>query len=62
MRKIDWMMYIENCATEVGDNYGYELVDFILQKYGASSIEELNPAYYEAVFNELYYYETELYN
>ena len=58
--KENWLMNIEACATHVGNVVGYETVNFILKKYGANSIEELDPSDYAEVFGELYVIEVEL--
>ena len=60
MSKKDWLINIKNSAAVVADALGYKIVDFILRKYNARSIDELSPAYYETVFSELYYYEVEI--
>ena len=60
MTRDDWLISIENSAAIVAGSLGQEIVDFILQKYDAESIEELNPYDYEAVFGELFQYEADL--
>ena len=60
MTRADWLISIENSAAIVAASLGQETVDFILQKYNAKSIEELDPYDYEAVFGELYQYEVDL--
>lgn len=54
MRNTDLLIGIENSAAFVAEKMGAEEVDWILAKYGASSIEELNPCDYEEVFSELF--------
>lgn len=53
MEKIDWISNIENAACTVASVFGDEVVEHILQKYGCSSLDDLCPAYYDAVFDEL---------
>jgi len=60
MTKNDCLINIENSAAVVASALGQETVDFILQRYNAKSIEELNPHDYESVFGELYQYEVDL--
>lgn len=60
----NWLINIQNTATEVANALGWETVRFVLNEYGggASSIERLNPSYYELVFNALFDYEVGLKN
>lgn len=44
---------IEADANEVFQQLGSSEVEFVLQKYGATSIDELAPSDYLSVFNEL---------
>lgn len=53
MSKKDWIINLENAATEVTTLLGKETVRHILQKYGARSIEDLSPCHYSEVFDEL---------
>ena len=62
MTKTDWIISIENSAAIVASVLGQETVDFILQNYGAKSIEELDPHDYELIFGELFQYEADLNN
>lgn len=62
MTRTDWLISIENSAAIVASVLGQEIVGFILQKYNAESIEELDPHDYKAVFGELYQYEADLIN
>ena len=45
---------IQITAKEVATIYGEETVNHILKKYDSRSIWSLSPAYYSAVFDELY--------
>ena len=49
-----WLINIENTAAKVADMYGSEVVESVFQRFQASSIEDLNPSDYPAVFSELY--------
>ncbi len=55
----NWLCNIQNVATTVAKEIGWETVRFVLAEYGggASSIETLHPSYYESVFNVLFDYE-----
>lgn len=55
----NWLCNIQDYATRVARQLGWETVRFILNEYGggASSIETLNPNHYEAVWNALFDYE-----
>ena len=55
----NWLCNIQDYATRVARQLGWEKVRFVLNEYGggASSIETLNPSYYEAVWNALFDYE-----
>ena len=50
----DWLINIENTAAKVKEKYGSRSVDFVFSKYGANSANDLNPANYSEVFNELH--------
>ncbi len=56
----NWIMNIESCANNIASEVGYETVAFVLNKYGADSIEELDPSEYQDVFSELYAIEADL--
>ncbi len=62
--KDNWLCSIrdsENAVIEgLGQDFGQEVVNFIYNKYGASSIEDLSPSCYSDVFSELYFYEADL--
>lgn len=60
MRGLDLLISIENSADYVASKMGDKEVFWILSKYGANSIEELNPRVYEEVFGELYQREADL--
>lgn len=49
----DWIINIENAAAEVSRLLGMETVRQVLRKHGARTIEDLCPAYYSKVFDEL---------
>ena len=55
----NWLCNIQDYATRVARHLGWETISFVLNEYGggASSIETLNPSYYEAVWNALFDYE-----
>ena len=53
MSKEDWIINIENAACKVNERLGSSTVEFILGKYGASSIEDLSEGDFPAVWDEL---------
>ena len=53
MNKQDWIINLENASAEVAVLFGKETLQLILQKYEAGTIEDLSPAYYSEVFDEL---------
>ena len=53
MSNQDWIINLENAAADVATLLGREIVQHVLQKYGARTIEKLNPAYYSEAFDEL---------
>lgn len=44
---------IEADATEVSQQLGSKEVEFVLMKYGATCIDDLDPSEYLSVFSEL---------
>ena len=50
----NWLCNIQETATLVARQTGWGTVESILRRYGASSIEELRPSDYPAVFSDLY--------
>lgn len=44
---------IEADSIEVSQQFGSEEVDFVFMKYGATSIDDLDPSDYSSVFSEL---------
>lgn len=52
--KQNWIMNLEEVATQVKELYGSETVDFVLGKYNAKNIYQLSPCDYSDVFSELY--------
>lgn len=55
--KQNWISNIENTAFIVAQKVGQQTVNFIFQKYGSQGIYDLNSHDYQAVWNELYFYE-----
>ena len=57
-----WMVNIENAACEVaaGHPNGDEIVEHVLNNYGAESIEDIAPSDYAEVYDELDYIATDL--
>ena len=56
----NWITNIENTASFIASEIGSETVDFILGKYGASSIEGIADADLSGVFGELYAVEADV--
>lgn len=63
MTKIErqnWIINIENTASFIASEIGAKTVDFVLEKYGARSIEQITSSDLSAVFGELYAIEANL--
>ena len=56
----NWIINIENTASTISSQVGSAVVDTVFQKYGAKSVENLNPNDLQDVFNELYAIEADL--
>ena len=56
----NWIINIENTASTISSQVGSAIVDAVFQKYGAKSVEDLNPNDLQDVFNELYAIEADL--
>ncbi len=56
----DWLINIENTASFISSEIGNETVDFVLEKYGAKSIEQIASSDLSEVFSELYAIESDL--
>ena len=50
----NWLCNIQETATLVARQTSGGAVKSVLRRYGASSIEELRPSDYPAVFSDLY--------
>ena len=50
----NWLCNIQETATLVARQTSWGTVESVLKRYGASSIEKLNPGDYPAVFSDLY--------
>ena len=47
----NWIINIENTASTINSQVGSAIVDAVFQKYGAKSVEDLNPNDLQDVFN-----------
>lgn len=47
------LINLENAIAEVSQQLGSEEVEFVLMKYGATCIDDLDPSEYLSVFSEL---------
>ena len=56
----NWIINIENTAAIVSVQVGQAVVDSVFKRYGAHSIEELNPSDLPEVFSDLYAIEADL--
>lgn len=56
----NWIINIENTAFTISSQVGSAVVDGVFQRYGAHSVEDLNPCDLPDVFSELYAIEAEL--
>lgn len=54
MERENWLCNIQNTTDAVTNQTSWETALSVLQRYGASSIETLNPGDYPEVFSELY--------
>lgn len=52
--RANWLDNIYSTADAVAKQTSWETVMSVLQRYGASSIEDLNPSNNPEVFSELY--------
>ena len=48
-----WLTNIIEIADKIAGAMGYETVKFVYGNYGAESLDNLRPEYYEAVFADL---------
>jgi hypothetical protein len=56
----NWIINIENTASTISSQVGSAVVDGVFQRFGAHSVEELNPCDLPDVFSELYAIEANL--
>lgn len=56
----NWIINIENTASTISSQLGSAVVDGVLQRYGARSVEDLNLSDLPDIFNELYAIEADL--
>ena len=55
-----YIISIEESASIISSQVGSAVVDSVLEKYGAHSVEDLNPCDLPDVFSELYAIEADL--
>lgn len=60
MERENWIINIENTASYIASETGAETVDFVLEKYGAKSIDDISDSDLSEVFSELYAIEADL--
>lgn len=56
----NWLVNIENVASHISSEIGFETVKFVFGKYGACSIEKIADSDLPEVFSELFAIEVEL--
>lgn len=56
----NWIANIENTASFIETEIGSETVNFVLEKYGAKSVEQIASSDLSEVFSELYAIEADL--
>ena len=56
----NWIISIENTSAFVESYLGSAVVQSVLERFGAQSIEELNPSDLPEVFSELYAIEADI--
>ena len=58
--KDSYIISIEESASIISSQVGSTVVDSVFQRYGAHSVEDLNPSDLPDVFSELYAIEADL--
>lgn len=58
--KDSYIIGIEESASIISSQVGSAVVDSVFQRYGAQSVEDLNPCDLPDVFSELYAIEADL--
>ena len=56
----NWIINIENTSAAIEAQLGPAIVQSVLKRFGARSIDDLNPNDFSEVFNELYAIETDI--
>ena len=56
----NWIINIENTASTISSQLGSAVVNGVFQRYGAHSVDDLNPIDLPDVFSELYAIEVDL--
>jgi len=56
----NWITNIESSAAAVESQLGSAVVNSVFERYGAHSIEDLNPSNLPEVFSDLYAIEADL--
>ena len=56
----NWIVNIENTASTISSQLGSAVVDGVFKRYGAHSVEDLNPCDLPDIFNELHAIEADL--
>ena len=60
IEKDSYIISIEESASIISSQVGSAVVDSVFQRYGAHSVEDLNPCDLTDVFSELYAIEADL--
>lgn len=58
--RANWIVNIENTASFIESEIGTETVDFVLEKHGAKTVEQIVLSDLSGVFSELYAIEADL--
>lgn len=53
MTKLDWEINIENLAARVAETNDASVAASVFARYDATCFDDLSPAYYDQVFNDL---------
>lgn len=56
----NWITNIENSTAAVESQLGSAVVNSVFERYGAHSVEDLNPSDLPEVFSELYAIEADI--
>ena len=56
----DYLISIENTIANIADGLGSDVATFYLRKHGGSSVEDVSPSEYSALFDEIFQVEADM--